>query len=95
MKIVIMKVELRAKWVNSLKEKRMVVRSLIKKLQNTFNISVSEVDNQDIHKSIVIGIAGVCIDSKQSDSTIENIIDFIEANTDAEIIHIDNSIDVY
>ncbi|MGL4797170.1 MAG: DUF503 domain-containing protein, partial [Paraclostridium sp.] len=46
-----MKVELRAKWVNSLKEKRMVVRSLIKKLQNTFNISVSEVDNQDIHKS--------------------------------------------
>ncbi|MGL4796484.1 MAG: hypothetical protein ACRC1Y_00450 [Paraclostridium sp.] len=37
----------------------------------------------------------MCIDSKQSDSTIENIIDFIEANTDAEIIHIDNSIDVY
>ena len=95
MKIIIIKVKLRANWVHSLKEKRMVVKSLVKKLQNKFNISVSEVDNQDIHQSIVIGIAGICLDSKQADSTIDNIINYIYENTDAEIINIDTTIDVY
>lgn len=95
MKIIIIKVRLRASWVHSLKEKRMVVKSIVKKLQNKFNISVSEIEEQDIHQSIVIGICGVCIDSKQADSTIENIINFIEENTDAEITHIDRGIDVY
>ena len=95
MKIIIIKVKLRANWVHSLKEKRMVVKSLVKKLQNKFNISVSEIDNQDIHQSIVIGIAGTCLDSRQADSTIDNIINYIYENTDADIINIDTTIDVY
>lgn len=84
-----MKITLRASWVHSLKEKRMVVKSLVQKLKNKFNISVSEIENQDIHQTIVIGITGICADSSQSDSTMENIITFIENNTDAEIINID------
>ena len=44
--------------------------------------------NQDIHNTIVIGIAGICANSAQSDSTMEHIITFIECNTDAEIIDI-------
>ena len=95
MKIVVVKIILRASWVHSLKEKRMVVKSLVKKLQNTFNISVSEVENQDIHQNIVIGISGVCIDNRQADSTIENIINFVYENTDAEVIDISSTIDVY
>ena len=95
MKIIIMKITLRASWVHSLKEKRMVVKSLVKKLQNTFNVSVSEVENQDIHKNIVIGTSGVCINNKQADSTMENIINFVYENTDAEVINIDSTIDVY
>jgi uncharacterized protein len=95
MKIVVVKITLRANWVHSLKEKRMVVKSLVKKLQNTFNISVSEVENQDIHQSIVIGISGICIDNRQADSTIENIINFVYENTDAEVIDISSTIDVY
>ena len=95
MKIIIMKITLRAIWVRSLKEKRMVVKSLVKRLQNKFNISVSEVENQDIHKNIVIGISGVCIDKKQADSIMENIINFVYENTDAEVIDINTNIDVY
>lgn len=89
MRVFIMKVHLRANWVHSLKEKRMVVKSIVKKLQNTFNISVSEVENQDIHQTITIGIAGVTLESAQCDSTMEKIINFIEENTDAEIINIE------
>lgn len=90
MKVLLLKVTLRASWVHSLKEKRMVVKSIMQKLKNKFNISVGEVDDQDIHKSMVIGISGVCGTSAQVDSTMENIIRFIEENTDAEIINIEN-----
>ena len=88
MNILFMQFTLRASWVHSLKEKRMIVKSIVQKLKNKFNISVSEIDEQDIHKTIVIGIAGICANSAQSDSIMENIITFIEENTDAEIIDI-------
>lgn len=88
MKILLMKITLRASWVHSLKEKRMVVKSIVQKLKNKFNISVAEVAEQDIHQIIVIGIAAVCGTSAQLDSTMEHIITYIECNTDAEIIDI-------
>lgn len=90
MKVLLLKVTLRASWVHSLKEKRMIVKSIMQKLKNKFNISVGEVNEQDIHQTIVIGISGVCGTSAQVDSTMENIIRFIEENTDAEIIDIEN-----
>lgn len=93
MKILVMRVTLRASWVHSLKEKRMVVKSIVQKIKNKFNISVAEADEQDIHKTIVIGIAGVCLTSAQADSTAENIITFIEENTDAEIVDIEKECD--
>jgi len=88
MRVLLMKVTLRASWSHSLKEKRMVVKSIVQKLKNKFNITVAEVDEQDIHKTIVIGIAGICSTSSQLDSTMEHIITFIESNTDAEIVDI-------
>ncbi|NFS30403.1 DUF503 domain-containing protein [Clostridium botulinum] len=94
MKILILKITLRASWVSSLKEKRMIVKSLIERLKNKFNISVSEIDNQDVHKTIAIGMVGICGNSAQADSTAENIIEFIDSNTDAEIIHIEKDEDI-
>ncbi|WP_278382544.1 DUF503 family protein, partial [Clostridium tyrobutyricum] len=47
-----------------------------------------EIDCQDVHQTIVIGIAGICGSSAQMDSTEENIINFVDVNTDAEIIDI-------
>ncbi len=92
MRVLVMSINLRASWVHSLKEKRMVVRSITQKLKNKFNISVSEISDQDIHQSIVIGISGICATSAQVDSTMENIINFIEENTDAELIKIDKEV---
>lgn len=90
MRVLNLKITLRASWVHSLKEKRMVVKSIVQRLKNKFNVSVGEVGDQDIHQIIVIGISAVCGDQKQVDSTLENLIDFIEENTDAEIINIES-----
>lgn len=87
-----LEIKLRAVWVSSLKEKRMVIKSLINKVKNKFNVSISEVDNQDNHKILTIGIACVSNDTVQIDSILDNVINFIEANSEAEIFDIDKSI---
>ncbi len=76
-------VTLHAEWVNSLKEKRMVVKSLIDKIRHKFNVSVAEVDFQDVHKTAVIGFACVTNQVSHANSIIDNVLNFIEANTDA------------
>ena len=92
MKILIMRLELRAEWVKSLKEKRMIVLSLTKRLSNKFNVSVSEVNYQDVHEQIEIGIVSVGTTKEILYSLKEKILDFVEDNTDAEIVRIEEEI---
>lgn len=92
MKVLVMTINLRAEWVHSLKEKRMIVRSITQKLKNKFNISVNEVGDQDIHNYITIGISGICATNAQVDSTYENIINFVQENTDAELMNVNREV---
>ena len=71
---------------HSLKEKRMIVRSLIAKLQNRFHVSVAEIAEQDTHQIIVIGAAAIVPHNAFADSLMEEISLFVEENTEAEII---------
>ncbi len=86
MRIAAMTFQLRAPWVHSLKEKRMIVKSLIARLQNKFHVSAAEIDEQDTHQIIVIGIAAVVPHNAYADSLMEEILQFVEENTDAEIV---------
>lgn len=92
MKILVIKIDLRASYVHSLKEKRMIVKSLTSKLENKFNISIREVENQDLHQKISIGMVKLDLNNKESDKSKENILNFIEENCEAEIINIESEI---
>ena len=92
MEILVMKVDLRAAYVHSLKEKRMIVKSIIGKLQNKFNVSIREVENQDLHQRISIGIVKLELNSKDSNQSKDKILNFIEENCEAEIIDIESEI---
>ena len=78
---------LRAPWVHSLKEKRMIVKSLIAKIRNRYHVSAAEIDEQDVHQSIVIGVAAIVPHNAMADSLMEDISLFVEENTEAEIIN--------
>ena len=86
MNIAVLTFRLHAPWVHSLKEKRMIVKSLIAKLQNKFHVSAAEVDEQDTHQIIVIGVAAIVPHNAAADSLMEKISQYVEENTDAEII---------
>ena len=84
--IAAMTFRLRAPWVHSLKEKRMVVKSLIAKLQNKFHVSAAEIDEQDTHQIIVIGVAAIVPHNAMADSLMEEISLYVEENCEAEIL---------
>ena len=56
------------------------------RLQNKFHVSAAEIDEQDTHQTIVIGVAAIVPHNAMADSLMENISLFVEENTDAEII---------
>ena len=82
------KVYLACDWAFSLKDKRMVVKSLIDRIKNKYNVSVAEIEMNDIHNRIVIGFACVSNDSRHASTIINNVINFIEKATDAEVLDI-------
>lgn len=86
MKIAVLKLKLYAPWVHSLKEKRMIVKSLLAKLRNKFQVSAAEIKDQDIHQSIVIGAAAIVPHNAQADSLMDEIVRFVEESTEAEIV---------
>lgn len=87
--IAVLRIKIHAPWVHSLKEKRMVVRSLCSKLQNQFHVSVAEVSEQDKHQMIVLGISSVAGNTPLGDSIMDHILEFIESNTEGEVIEVE------
>ena len=73
--IAAMTFRLHAPWVHSLKEK-----------QNRFHVSAAEIDEQDTHQIIVIGIAAIVPHNAMADSLMDEISVFVEENTEAEIL---------
>jgi uncharacterized protein YlxP (DUF503 family) len=77
--------ELHLHGVQSLKEKRGVVRSVVQRLQNQFHVSVAEVDSLDLHQKATIGFAAVSNDSRLANSVLDKIVDAVEGFGLAEV----------
>lgn len=92
MQILVLTLTLRANWVHSLKEKRMILKSLLSKLNHKFNVSTAEINHQDTHQHLSIGIVSIAHNTAQADSIAEHILQFIETSTQAELIDIQKEI---
>lgn len=77
--------ELSIEFAESLKDKRMVVRSLRDRLRRRFSLSAAEVGLHDVHQRARIGVTFIALDHAGADATFERIQTFTEANTDATI----------
>ena len=86
------KLKLYAPWVHSLKEKRMIVRSLVGKVLSKFCISISEVEALDMHQTVILGLSIVTNETKIADTLLNQVISYIQENTEAELLDIDREI---
>ncbi len=80
---------------HSLKEKRMVVRSITSRVRQSFAVAVAEVGDLDAWQSAVIGVACVSNNSRHADEMCQKVLAYVENDADGvgtgsrfEIVHL-------
>ena len=72
---------------NSLKGKRQVLKSIIARVQNKFNVSIAEVDDNDLWQMATIGIAIVNNDQRYTNEVLSKVVSFIrDSRCEAEML---------
>jgi uncharacterized protein YlxP (DUF503 family) len=70
---------------HSLKDKRQVLKSVIGKVSNRFNLAVAETGANDLWQRAEIGIAAVGNDKAFVNSVLDKALNFIEEMNMAEV----------
>jgi uncharacterized protein len=81
--------------VDSLKGKRSIVRRLIDRTRNKFNVAIAEVEAMDSHRRAVLGFAVVSNDAQHANSMVDGIVAFLSGASEAivmdrrmELVHV-------
>ena len=81
-----MRLELRIRDAQSLKEKRHVIKSVSSHVGRTFGVAVSEVDYQDLWNRAALGVAAVAPHASQLDRILHSVEKHMRERRDAELI---------
>lgn len=63
---------------SSLKDKRQVVRSVLARLRNQFEVAAAEVARQDTWQIAVLGLAYVSGDANHAEEVLQHAVSYIE-----------------
>ena len=74
---------------HSLKGKRRIVKQIIGRVKNKFNVSIAEVGDQELWQRSQIGFCLVGNDKRFINASLDKVIDFIETINSAEITNAD------
>ncbi len=85
MRIGILQFSLSIRWARSLKDKRQVVKSLKDRLRNRFNVSVAEIEDQDLPQTATLGIVMAGNDSRYINGALDKILNILREYPDADL----------
>jgi uncharacterized protein YlxP (DUF503 family) len=71
---------------NSLKEKRYFLRRIKDKVRNKFNVSIAEVDTNDLWQRATLGVAIVANDKKFANQVLSQVIECVKKETGVVIL---------
>ena len=80
---------------HSLKDKRQVIKSVMARVRNQFEVSIAEVEDQDVWQSARIGVSCVSNSTRHAGEILDHVKRFIEesrpdlviTNSETEIIN--------
>ena len=72
---------------HSLKGKRQVIKKIIDRVRNRFNISIAEVGDNELWQRSQLGISMVGNDRRFVNSYLDRVVNFIEAMNIVDIAH--------
>ncbi len=93
MNVGVCKISLRLPENLSLKGKRRVLKSITTQVGNKFNVSVAEVDDQDLWQLTTLGICCVSNNKRYTNEVLSKVVDFI-ANRRFEVEMLDYEIEI-
>ena len=70
----------------SLKGKRKVVKSLLGRIRSRFNVAAAEVAGNDLWQRAELGLAVVGNDRRFVNSVLDKLLDYMERETEAEVV---------
>ena len=70
----------------SLKGKRHSLRSLKDRIRNTFNVSVAEVDNNDLWQKATLGVAAISNDKAHLNRTLDLVLNMVRSVPDVSLL---------
>ena len=89
MRVGTLEVRLSLPGVNSLKEKRQILRSLKDRIRGKFNVAVAEVDYQDVWRTACLGVVTVANDGQFVDSVLSKVSDMIRRHRNVTVVDYD------
>jgi uncharacterized protein YlxP (DUF503 family) len=70
-----------------LKGKRQVVKSIIARVQNKFNVCIAEVDDNDVWQLATLGVACISNDKRHANEILSHVVDFVnEGRFEADML---------
>jgi len=76
-------------YLESLKEKRRIIKSIVERVQSRYKISAAEVDYLDSLERGACGFGIVSNNRRQAESQLQKVINHIDIQPEVEIINID------
>ena len=73
-------IDLRLPGNGSLKGKRSIVKSIVTRISREFNVSVAEVDAQNLWQRAVLGVACVSSSADYAHGQLERVVQWIETH---------------
>lgn len=70
----------------SLKDKRQVIHGLKDRLRGRFNLSVAEVDRQDLWQKAILGMACVSNESRHVSQVLDQALNLIKSMPAVEVV---------
>ena len=77
----------------SLKRKRQLLQSLIVRVRNKFNVSISELGDNDLWQRAEVGVAIVANDSRHANQVLSKVVEIVQ--TDRQVQLIDYSLEMF
>lgn len=81
-----LRIEFRLSDNRSLKGKRKIVRSMVDKVRNKFNMSIAEVGSNDKWQKIELGVSAIGNDRRHIDSSLNSVLRFLDSLCLAQIV---------
>ena len=78
----------------SLKDKRRIIKSLMTRIRNKYNVSIAEVDFHDVWGTAEIGVACVSTDGRHAHAQLSEVIKMVE-RVRLDFILVDYSIEIW